>query len=111
MLIRPPSGGIIFNEAINRRSREPVRRGAAVSQRDDGQGQPQELVASLIRTLRQPRHGERARRDQDLGFQYATRSGITIAVSDIKVPDAKTEMLAEADAEVSRIEQRVTAAV
>ena len=40
-----------------------------------------------------------------LGFEYATRSGITIAIGDIKVPERKTEMLADADQEVARIEK------
>ena len=30
---------------------------------------------------------------KDVGFEYATRSGITIAVSDIQVPDAKQEII------------------
>lgn len=30
---------------------------------------------------------------KDMGFKYATRSGITIAVSDIQVPDVKAEIL------------------
>jgi DNA-directed RNA polymerase beta' subunit len=30
---------------------------------------------------------------KDLGFRYATRSGITIAISDINVPERKAEIL------------------
>jgi DNA-directed RNA polymerase subunit beta' len=33
---------------------------------------------------------------KDIGFEYAMRSGSTIAVSDITIPEAKTEILAKA---------------
>ncbi|MFN8491386.1 MAG: DNA-directed RNA polymerase subunit beta' [Caldilineaceae bacterium] len=43
---------------------------------------------------------------KDLGFRFATRSGITIAVSDIRVPDQKTAILERTNAEVERAEQQ-----
>ncbi len=43
---------------------------------------------------------------KDLGFKYATRSGITIAVSDIQVPDEKAEILERTTAEVELSEQQ-----
>jgi DNA-directed RNA polymerase subunit beta' len=43
---------------------------------------------------------------KDLGFRYATRSGITIAVSDIKVPEEKSTILERTTAEVERAEQQ-----
>ncbi len=39
-----------------------------------------------------------------LGFQYATKSGITIAMNDIEVPASKPQMLAETEAKVATIE-------
>jgi DNA-directed RNA polymerase subunit beta' len=39
-----------------------------------------------------------------VGFQFATRSGITIAVNDIKVPAEKEQILADADEEVETVE-------
>jgi DNA-directed RNA polymerase subunit beta' len=41
---------------------------------------------------------------KELGFKYATQAGITIAVTDIKVPEEKVGILAEADADVEQIE-------
>jgi DNA-directed RNA polymerase subunit beta' len=38
-----------------------------------------------------------------LGFHYATRSGITIAMNDIEVPATKPKMLAEAEAKIAII--------
>ncbi len=43
---------------------------------------------------------------KDLGFKYATRSGITIAVSDIQVPEEKQEILERTAKEVAKAEQQ-----
>ena len=43
---------------------------------------------------------------KDLGFRFATRSGITIAVSDIRVPDEKQEIINLTTAEVEKSEQQ-----
>ena len=38
-----------------------------------------------------------------LGFKYSTRGAITVSVADIKVPDCKKTMLAEADEKVRKV--------
>ena len=43
---------------------------------------------------------------KDLGFAYATRSGITIAVSDIQVPEQKADILERTTREVELSEQQ-----
>jgi DNA-directed RNA polymerase subunit beta' len=43
---------------------------------------------------------------KELGFHFATRAGITIAVTDIKVPEEKWDILAKAEEEVENIEQQ-----
>ncbi len=43
---------------------------------------------------------------KELGFRYATRAGITIAVTDIKIPEEKWKTLAAADEEVDNIEHQ-----
>ncbi|MCL4859044.1 MAG: DNA-directed RNA polymerase subunit beta', partial [Caldilineaceae bacterium] len=43
---------------------------------------------------------------KDMGFHYATRSGITIAVSDIRVPEEKSVILERTTGEVERAEQQ-----
>lgn len=45
-------------------------------------------------------------RIKDLGFYYATHSGMTIAASDIKVPADKARVIAEADKRVLEIEEQ-----
>lgn len=41
-----------------------------------------------------------------LGFQYATKSGITIAINDIEVPESKTRVLEAADQKIAEIEKQ-----
>jgi DNA-directed RNA polymerase subunit beta' len=43
---------------------------------------------------------------KDIGFKYATRSGVSIAVSDIAVPEDKDELLAQADTKVQEVERQ-----
>ncbi|RLC94222.1 MAG: DNA-directed RNA polymerase subunit beta' [Chloroflexi bacterium] len=43
---------------------------------------------------------------KQLGFRYATRSGITIGVSDLRVPKAKADVLREAEQVVAQIEDQ-----
>lgn len=45
-------------------------------------------------------------RVKDLGYEYATRAGVTIGVKDLKIPDAKASMLDTANAEVDEIENQ-----
>jgi len=43
---------------------------------------------------------------KNLGFEFATRGGISIGIDDLKIPIAKQEVLKEAKAEVSKIEEQ-----
>ncbi len=43
---------------------------------------------------------------KQLGFQYATKSGTTIAMSDIQVPESKPALLAEAEGKAAEIENQ-----
>jgi len=47
-----------------------------------------------------------ADRIKRLGFQYATRAGLTIGVEDIQIPERKGEVLAQADSEVENLERQ-----
>ena len=40
---------------------------------------------------------------KDLGFQWATRSGVTVSISDVQTPPSKPEILASYDARASKI--------
>lgn len=41
-----------------------------------------------------------------VGFRYATQAGVTIGVSDIEIPEKKKELLAEAEAQVEKVENQ-----
>lgn len=43
---------------------------------------------------------------KDIGFVYATRSGITLAVDDITVPDAKSDILAEVERKIEDVDRQ-----
>jgi DNA-directed RNA polymerase subunit beta' len=43
---------------------------------------------------------------KDVGYEYATRAGVTIAVKDLQIPEAKKTLLAKAHAEVEQIESQ-----
>ena len=38
-----------------------------------------------------------------LGFKYSTLAGITFSVADVKVPDSKKDILADADKQVEKV--------
>ena len=43
---------------------------------------------------------------KDLGFKYSTLAGITFSMSDVQVPEAKKELLKEADAKIEAIRKQ-----
>ena len=43
-----------------------------------------------------------------LGFEYATKSGVSIALDDMVVPDAKEDILSEAESQVKNIQNQFT---
>jgi DNA-directed RNA polymerase subunit beta' len=104
-LVSTSVGRLIFNEAINNTLRDSGAELGAYRNEVMDKGSLKRLVSQLIR-----QHGNKVTAQaldviKNLGFHYATRSGITIAISDIKVPEQKTELLAQADSEVARIER------
>ena len=65
-----------------------------------------DLVAECSRKLDIERTAEMVDRIKDVGFHYATQSGMTIAMNDLKVPEEKAVLLAEADAAIAQVEQQ-----
>jgi DNA-directed RNA polymerase subunit beta' len=43
---------------------------------------------------------------KDLGFEYASRAGLTISISDVKTPDAKAGLLEKYEGEAEKVEQQ-----
>ena len=68
-------------------------------------GGVKDLIADVYEICGQDVTTEVADKVKDIGFQYAMRSGITIAVADITVPSAKEEIIADALKEVELVQR------
>ena len=66
----------------------------------------QKLVAECYQKLGREATVEMVDAIKALGFKFATRSGITIAVSDIRVPKAKEEIIKRAEKQVEEIQRQ-----
>ena len=113
-LVSTSVGRLIFADAINRVLREAgAEELPFTSDPEDAESLNQlfdkaelkRLVGRLIRRYGNQVTAEVLDAIKQLGFHYATRSGITIAIEDIKIPPEKDELLRQADAEVARIER------
>jgi len=90
------TGRIIFNESLP----GPLRYVNETINRD----KLADLVSRCYRLCGQAETARMLDRIKSLGFIYATRSGTTIALSDLQVEIGKKEILEQADEEVRRIE-------
>jgi len=66
----------------------------------------QDLVGLCYRRLGGDRTTELADTLKDLGFEYATRSGITVAISDLVIPSEKYEVLERTQETVSEVDRQ-----
>ncbi|HEY8490536.1 MAG TPA: DNA-directed RNA polymerase subunit beta', partial [Dehalococcoidia bacterium] len=64
------------------------------------------VVAETYQKLGNERTAQLVDDIKRLGFHYATRSGITIAIDDLRVPEEKATLLAEAEAQIAQIEEQ-----
>ncbi|MHB8620673.1 MAG: DNA-directed RNA polymerase subunit beta', partial [Chloroflexota bacterium] len=97
--IKTSVGRIIFNEVLPREIRF---RPDVVYPID--KGQLKRIVGYCYKSLGAEQTAEVADRIKRLGFDFATRSGATIAISDILVPTAKGQILAETDKRITELE-------
>jgi len=96
-LIETSVGRVIFNEALPE--------GMNYINKQVDKSIIDEIVADLQETFGNYETAKALDNIKFLGFDYATRSGITIAVTDAAIPEEKAEILARADEEVRNIEQ------
>ena len=69
-------------------------------------GQLKDLVAKCHKQLGLEATSELVDKIKAIGFKYATRSGVTIAVSDLTVPKAKHTILAQVSEQVREVERQ-----
>src|SRR5687768_16982488 len=105
-LVETTVGRILFNE-VAARYNEDLSAEERIAYRNTSmdKGALRSYMAEIHKVLGARRAAEVADTIKRLGFHYATRSGMSIAVSDVEIPPAKAEMLKLADAEVERVER------
>ncbi len=64
------------------------------------------LIATCYTRLGAEETARLADRIKDLGFHYATKSGITIGVTDVHIPVEKAEIIARAEQRVAEVERQ-----
>jgi DNA-directed RNA polymerase subunit beta' len=97
-LIETTVGRVLFNEALP----EELR---FVNEVQDKK-KLKELVAAAYQTLGPEGTAEVVDKIKDVGFKYATRSGLTIAIDDITVPTDKEAILKRVQDKVAEVEQQ-----
>jgi DNA-directed RNA polymerase subunit beta' len=97
-LIDTTVGRIIFNEVL---PEELSFRNEVLDKKD-----LKDLVAECYRKLGMEHTAEMVDAIKNVGFHYATQSGMTIAINDLKVPAEKAKLLAEADARIAEVEKQ-----
>ncbi len=97
-LIETTVGRIMFNEVI------PPELGFRNTLMD--RKAIKELVSECSHTLPNATTAEMVDKMKNVGFDFATRSGISIAMNDLRLPDEKEGLLKEADAQVADIEEQ-----
>ena len=97
-LLKTTVGRIIFNRAL------PAEL-SFINELLDRKG-VDSVVARCYKHLGRQVTAEVVDNIKDLGFKFATRSGITIAVSDIQVPEKKGAILDRTNGEVERAEMQ-----
>jgi DNA-directed RNA polymerase subunit beta' len=100
------AGRLIFNEVIDRYNEElpPDDRVEYRNQAMD-KAALRVLMGEVHRKLGARRAADIADTFKRLGFTYATKSGMSIAVADVEIPANKEEMLLKADADVEKVER------
>ncbi|MDI3281119.1 MAG: DNA-directed RNA polymerase subunit beta', partial [Bacillota bacterium] len=97
-LVETTPGRVFFNEAL------PVELGyfnKVIDRKELGR-----IVDQCYRKYGNTKTAELLDAIKKLGFHYATLSGTTIAIGDIKIPPQKSEILARADREIELVEQQ-----
>ncbi|MBM2809392.1 MAG: DNA-directed polymerase, beta' subunit [Chloroflexi bacterium] len=103
--IKTSVGRIIFNEAVSSTLKSAGAEPIEFQNQTMDKGSLKTLVARMIRAYGNNATAAVLDEIKTIGFHYATVSGITIAISDIKIPPEKPEILARAESEVTRIER------
>ena len=64
------------------------------------------LLATVYEKYGTARTAELANSLKDLGFQFATKAGVTISIDDLDVPEAKRGLISSAEKEIEAAQRR-----
>jgi DNA-directed RNA polymerase subunit beta' len=95
-LVETTLGRLLFNEAF---PSDFAFQDRAVKKRD-----LTEIASVLVEQYPRAVVAESLDKLKDLGFEYATRSGLTISIADVKTPAAKAGLLEQFEAEADKVE-------
>jgi DNA-directed RNA polymerase subunit beta' len=95
--IRTTAGRVLFNSII------PDEMGFL--NRTFGKGELGDLVFDCFTTVGLSRTTEFLDNLKDFGFRYATMGGVSVGVEDLEIPAEKTEILSDADEQVTRFQR------
>ncbi|HXZ05557.1 MAG TPA: DNA-directed RNA polymerase subunit beta', partial [Ktedonobacteraceae bacterium] len=97
-LVETTVGRIILNEALPERlhfKNYPMKKENL-----------RQIIGECFKEYGRAKTAELADEIKRLGFAYATKCGVTIAISDVKVPSGKVEELSKADAKIAELEEQ-----
>jgi DNA-directed RNA polymerase subunit beta' len=94
-------GRLVFNQILPARLRYTDR-----TNRPMARAQLREVVADCYRVLGRAETAHLVDGIKSVGFRYATQGGMTIAMDDIRVPEAKKDLLEIADGRVIDIDEQ-----
>src|SRR6184192_2847713 len=97
-LVETTVGRIILNDALPERLRFKN-----YSMKKENLKQ---IIGECFKEYGRAKTAELADEIKRLGFAYATKCGVTIAISDVKVPSGKVEELSKADAKIAELEDQ-----
>ncbi len=101
-LVSTTMGRFIFNEALPEELKQYSTDGKELGKLMDKK-ELGKLIADCYRRFGNAQTADVLDKIKKLGFTYATRAGITIAVSDIKIPKQKKVIIAATDSQVEKI--------
>src|SRR3989440_6292139 len=111
-LVLTTAGRVIFNAEIDRALREAVGplEGGYTQYHDYlnrtlSKKELDDFIASLVDEYGAHTVSSVLDTIKDLGFQYATRAGVTISKNDVVIPPEKEKLLAEYEERVGKVEQ------
>lgn len=96
-MVETTIGRLIFHEQVTEKVALPFKNYAF------GKGELKNLISECFNTFSPEKTAELSDHIKDVGFEFATRSGLTVSASDMLIPEVKYRIVDEALAKVKRV--------